>query len=103
MKKNPWVAAFLNFLLPGLGYIYSGTKRKLFACNANIAIGLPSHSMGDADKYSTAAADYVAFKYKIDQQVFICGIAIEVFHDPLLLTSQPMSDNGIPDGNIDLF
>ncbi|MES2826336.1 MAG: hypothetical protein V4732_22270 [Pseudomonadota bacterium] len=91
-----WLCELSNRLMGKL-------KRKLFACNANIAIGLPSHSMGDADKYSTAAADYVAFKYKIDQQVFICGIAIEVFHDPLLLTSQPMSDNGIPDGNIDLF
>jgi len=30
-SKNPWLAAFLNFIFPGLGYIYSGTKRPLFA------------------------------------------------------------------------
>ncbi len=27
--KNPWVAAFLNFFISGLGYIYSG-RRTLF-------------------------------------------------------------------------
>jgi len=30
MKKNPWIAAVLNFILPGLGYIYAGQKRKLY-------------------------------------------------------------------------
>ena len=25
--KNPWVAGILNFLLPGLGYVYAGKKR----------------------------------------------------------------------------
>lgn len=29
MKNNPWVAAVLNFLIPGLGYLYLG-KRMLF-------------------------------------------------------------------------
>jgi 4-amino-4-deoxy-L-arabinose transferase-like glycosyltransferase len=24
-RKNPWVAAILNFLLPGIGFIYCGT------------------------------------------------------------------------------
>jgi len=24
--KNPWVAAVLNFLLPGLGYVYVGKR-----------------------------------------------------------------------------
>ncbi len=28
-KKNPWVAAVLNFLLPGAGYLYVG-KREIF-------------------------------------------------------------------------
>ena len=28
-KKSPWLAAIFNFLLPGLGYIYSG-KRVFF-------------------------------------------------------------------------
>lgn len=30
-QKNPWIAAVLNFILPGLGYIYVGKKRKVFA------------------------------------------------------------------------
>lgn len=25
-NKNPWIAAILNFLLPGLGYIYAGSR-----------------------------------------------------------------------------
>ena len=29
-KKNKWLAALLNFVLPGLGYFYAGTKRKEF-------------------------------------------------------------------------
>ncbi len=24
--KNPWLAAVLNFLLPGLGYLYAGSR-----------------------------------------------------------------------------
>jgi hypothetical protein len=28
-KKKPWLAALLNVILPGVGYIYAG-KRKLF-------------------------------------------------------------------------
>lgn len=31
MKKNPYLAAVLNFTLPGLGYIYLGSKRSTFA------------------------------------------------------------------------
>jgi len=26
IKKNPWVAAVLNFIFPGLGYFYAGKK-----------------------------------------------------------------------------
>lgn len=29
MKKRPWLAALLNFVIPGVGYLYNG-KRKLF-------------------------------------------------------------------------
>jgi len=28
--KNPWIAAFLNLIFPGIGYLYIG-KRKWFA------------------------------------------------------------------------
>lgn len=30
-KKNAWVAAILNFLLPGLGYIYAAKRNQKFA------------------------------------------------------------------------
>ncbi len=47
-KKNPWVAAVLNFILPGLGYIYSGTKRKLFAWGLFIlSIGVGIHDWNE--------------------------------------------------------
>lgn len=29
--KNPWVSAVLNFILPGLGYIYGRKKRMVFS------------------------------------------------------------------------
>ena len=29
--KNPWAAAVLNFILPGLGYIYTKKKRIIFS------------------------------------------------------------------------
>ncbi len=28
-KKNPWIAAILNFILYGLGYLYLGKRRAL--------------------------------------------------------------------------
>jgi len=31
MKKNPWIAAVANFFVPGLGYLYAGSKRMWFA------------------------------------------------------------------------
>lgn len=30
-KKNPWIAAILNFIFPGLGYIYGQKKRMIFS------------------------------------------------------------------------
>jgi hypothetical protein len=29
--KNAWWAAVLNFVLPGLGYLYTGRKRQFFS------------------------------------------------------------------------
>ncbi len=29
MKKNPWIAALLNFIFYGAGYIYAGKKKAL--------------------------------------------------------------------------
>ncbi|MFT4976187.1 MAG: hypothetical protein ACI8S6_002083 [Myxococcota bacterium] len=31
MNKNPWIAAVLNFFLPGAGYMYTGRRRLLGA------------------------------------------------------------------------
>ena len=35
--KNEWLAAVLNFVLPGLGYLYVGSKRQVF--NMGLIIG----------------------------------------------------------------
>lgn len=40
MKENPWVAALLNFLLMGLGYVYNGRKVALGACLTVGAVAL---------------------------------------------------------------
>ena len=34
--KNAWVAGILNFILPGLGYIYSKTKRTFYAWGLSV-------------------------------------------------------------------
>ena len=31
MKKNSWLAAFFNFILPGVGYIYANYKRPFYS------------------------------------------------------------------------
>ena len=28
--RSPWIAAILNFIFPGLGYMYVGSKRQIF-------------------------------------------------------------------------
>ena len=40
MKKRPWLAALLNFVVPGLGYLYNG-KRKFFGM-VLILVGIAS-------------------------------------------------------------
>ena len=40
-RKNPWIAAVLNFLLYGLGYIYNG-KRIVFGAGL-IVLGLAEY------------------------------------------------------------
>lgn len=38
MRKNPWIAAVANALLPGLGYLYLGSKRKFFAIGLTVGM-----------------------------------------------------------------
>ena len=35
--KHPWLAAVLNFALPGLGYLYLGSKRNYFSVGLLLA------------------------------------------------------------------
>ena len=43
-NKSKWIAAFLNFLLPGLGYLYTGSKRTLYSWGLFIlSIGVGIH------------------------------------------------------------
>jgi hypothetical protein len=39
LKKNPWIAAVLNFILPGIGYLYLG-QRKIFGALVFISVVL---------------------------------------------------------------
>lgn len=36
-KKNPWIAALLNLLAPGLGYIYAG-RRTVFGAGLLLVV-----------------------------------------------------------------
>lgn len=48
MKKNKWVAAVLNFLLPGLGYIYAKSKRPFYGWGLFIlSIGVGFHDFNE--------------------------------------------------------
>jgi hypothetical protein len=55
-KKNPWVAAILNFILPGIGFAYLGSAVlvvfgiALFISNIVIQIIYYQHTIGMADR-----------------------------------------------------
>lgn len=46
--KSPWTAAILNFILPGLGYIYGGKKRRIYGWGLLIlSIWVAIHDRGE--------------------------------------------------------
>lgn len=55
-KKNPWVAAILNFIFPGIGFAYLGSSVlvvfgiALFISNIVIQIIYYQHTVGMADR-----------------------------------------------------
>jgi hypothetical protein len=55
-KKNPWVAAILNFIFPGIGFAYLGSAVlfvfgiALFISNLVIQIIYYQHTVGMADR-----------------------------------------------------
>ena len=55
-KKNPWVAAILNFILPGIGFAYLGSALlvvfgiALFISNIVIQIIYYQHTVGMAER-----------------------------------------------------
>jgi len=57
-KKNPWVAAILNLLLPGIGFAYLGTPSLvvsgivLFVSGAAIELIYVRHTIGMASRPS---------------------------------------------------
>jgi hypothetical protein len=57
-KKNPWVAAILNLLLPGIGFAYLGTPSLvisgivLFVSGAAIEVIYVRHTVGMASRPS---------------------------------------------------
>jgi len=57
-KKNPWVAAILNFIIPGLGYLYVGKKHVLVSVGFIIVnllsalfLSVPIEDLSYIDKY----------------------------------------------------
>ena len=60
-KKNPWVAAVLNFIIPGLGYLYVGKKHVLVSVGfivvnllSALFLPFPTEDLSFLDKYSWA-------------------------------------------------
>ncbi len=57
-KKNPWVAAVLNFIFPGIGFAYLGSSVLilfgivLFVSNVVIQIIYYQHTVGMAERPS---------------------------------------------------
>lgn len=55
-KKNPWVAAILNFIFPGIGFAYLGSGVLilfgivLFVSNVVIQVIYYQHTVGMADR-----------------------------------------------------
>lgn len=55
-KKNPWVAAILNFIFPGIGFAYLGSSVlvvfgiALFISNLVIQIIYYQHTVGMAER-----------------------------------------------------
>jgi hypothetical protein len=49
--KNPWAAAILNLVIPGLGYLFAGSKRRFFriGVTAGTIVSLLSPSLWTED------------------------------------------------------
>jgi len=68
-KKNPWVTAILNFLFPGLGFIYIGTTEY-------IAIG---SILFIIDIFSTIILFPLIFHYIYYMVITIISISLGIF------------------------
>ncbi|MBI2971208.1 MAG: hypothetical protein HYY37_02180 [Candidatus Aenigmarchaeota archaeon] len=55
--KNPWMAAALNFILPGLGYIYGG-RRVVFGAGLIIVLLVLPYALFSGTQLAGASADY---------------------------------------------
>ncbi len=77
VKKNPWAAAFLNFVLPGAGYLYLG-KRKLFS--AFLIVGLIIFGMWT---YSSPQMEQVYYNvwFNLSSLLIMLGFAIDAYND----------------------
>ncbi len=56
-KKNPWLAATLNFLLPGLGYIYAG-RRAVFGAGLILVLFVLSFLLFKDLQFSNLTPEY---------------------------------------------
>ena len=69
-RKSPRLTAILNFLIPGLGYIYAGTKRKYFRIGLTIgsilALASPQGWNSGIDAPLIAAGFIIALVFAVD-------------------------------------
>lgn len=62
MTKHPWLAALLNFIIPGAGYLYLG-KRKVFGTllvAATLLVLVPSFTAAQPEKFFSSTWEILA-------------------------------------------
>lgn len=78
MKKNPWIAAILNFIIFGTGYIYNG-KRKGYGIA--LALGWVVVRTADIRFFLAGGAQCTWFILMAGLAVFQFTFAIDGYHE----------------------
>lgn len=101
MKKYPWLAAVLNFILPGAGYLYAGTRIRF---GILLVAAMILWSFGPTPKYAqdvsidphTAANDPGLVVMTIAGVMIAAGFAYDAYIDTKVRNGQTQ-DKGIKD------
>lgn len=82
--KSPWVAAVLNLIVPGIGYIYAGKKRTVFSVFLALAFALITiaNFMGGASvKFESALTKIMYNAVSISYLLLLIVFAWDAYKD----------------------